>query len=228
MKRPKLQLLHLLILIAAAATAAPLLGQVARTGVAKPSIVAAVLSSGTRIEPITFIDKGKIVSADDSDVQFPEIDTYFSSKRTFELIFGGKRAGSVEVVKRLTGECAGTSAEVSVKASVPKLNGFVMALATDLPTITIGAGSRRRPTTSERTEIEKLVRTEFSKAGVTKSALQKLRYHNLTAIDLDSDGKAEFVGSYWIAPKTPERTLLFFIAEQRDGAVKLSHSDLNT
>ncbi len=227
MKRLHLQLLFILILFAAAATEAVLIGQVAKAVVAKPSIVVAVLSNGTQIEPITFIDKGKILSANESDAKLPEIETYFSPKRTFDLIFGGKRAGSVEVVKRSTGECAGTSAEVSVKANATKLTGFVMGLATDLPTVTSGPGSRRRPTASERTEIEKLVRTEFSNEGVSKTALQKLRYHNLTAMEFDA-GKAGFVGSYWVASKPTERTVLFFVAEGAAGALKLSHKELNS
>ncbi len=228
MKSLRTTFLFIATLIVAASPGSPALGQVAKTGVAKPSIVVAVLSGGTYIEPITIIDKGKILVAADNEEEFPKIDTYFSPKRKFDLIFGGKRAGSVEVIKRQEGECAGTSAEVSVKATGAKLSGFVMALATDLPTIAPGAGSRRRPTAVERAEIEKLVRSAFSKAGAPKTALQKLRYQNLTAMDLDADGKPEFVGSYWIAPKAKERRLLFFIAESRDGTIRFAHSDLNT
>ena len=48
----------------------------------------------------------------------------------------------------------------------------------------------------------------------------------MTAVDIDGDGVAEFVGSYWIAPKTDERRLLFFITDRSEsGTLSFTHAD---
>jgi hypothetical protein len=85
---------------------------------------------------------------------------------------------------------------------------------------------RRRPTPAERAEIEKLVRREFTKNGASAAAVKSLSFHNVTAVDIEGDAGADFVGSYWISPKATERRLLFFIAEQKgaDG-FKLAYSE---
>jgi len=53
-----------------------------------------------------------------------------------------------------------------------------------------------------------------AKQKVPAAAYKQLHYHNLTAVDVDKDGVAELIGSYWVEPKTSERGLLFFIAEK--------------
>jgi hypothetical protein len=94
------------------------------------------------------------------------------------------------------------------------LKGLVMGLATNVPLKSTAPLYRRRPTAAERDEIEKLVRAEYSKQKLTP---ETLRYQNLTALDLDHDGKAEMVGSYWVEVDKAKRGLLFFIAEKGDG-----------
>ena len=85
-------------------------------------------------------------------------------------------------------------------------------------------GLRARCDTS--TEIEILVRKEFKKNGAGDAAVKTLRFHNFTALDFDSDGTPEFVGSYWIAPTPAERRRLFFIAEGAPGgSIALTHSE---
>ncbi len=101
-----------------------------------------------------------------------------------------------------------------------------MALATNMGQNEAQKFFRRRPTAEERTEIEKLVRAEFLKHATTARSIKELRYQNLTAIDVDGDGTAELVGSYWFAPNSKDRDLLFFIAEKNDsGKYALSVSD---
>jgi hypothetical protein len=86
-----------------------------------------------------------------------------------------------------------------------------MGLATNAPLKSGKVSFRRKPTTEEREEIETLVKAEYSKQNVSPRAL---RYHNLTGLDLDGDGVAEFVGSYWTEIDKLSRGLVFFIARK--------------
>jgi hypothetical protein len=69
------------------------------------------------------------------------------------------------------------------------------------------------------------VRAEFSKQGVSASTLKNLKYYNLTALDVDNDGKAEMVGSFWVETSAKERNLLFFIAGKDSDKYKFGYSD---
>ncbi len=182
---------------------------------AKP-IVFAVLQGGTRVEPIGAIDTGKLVEAatDEADAKVFAA-SHYKIGSSYTLVFGGAADGKLAIVKSNIGtECGGMSAETSATPSKAKIAGLVMALATDAKIGSEAAGYRRKPTAGERAGIEKLVRAEFTKNGVLAAALKNLRYQNLTALDVDGDNVAEFVGSYWVAPTPDERRLLFFIAEQ--------------
>lgn len=181
----------------------------------KPNVVVfAVLYDGTLIEPIGFIDDGKMTHSPVTIVENDGIGfkSLFATGRKYSLLFGGSRVGDIEIKKQFTGACTGEAAEISLKSSQVYLNGFVMALATDAPLNLELRKFRRRPLTKERASIEKLIREEFGSNGVSINSKKPLRYFNLTAIDVDHDGNAEFVGSYWSAPTPSERVMLFFIA----------------
>lgn len=179
-------------------------------------VVFAVLDGGKRIEPIAGVGGGKLVEVDVGEASTPQTfaNQYYKPKATYQLIFGGATDGNLTIAKSNVGtECGGASAETVAKPLQAKLSGLVMGLATNMKVGGGAPGFRRRPSNEERAEIEKLVRAEFTKAGATTVAVKNLRYHNLTALDVDGDDAAEFVGSYWIAPTPDERRLLFFIAE---------------
>jgi hypothetical protein len=91
------------------------------------------------------------------------------------------------------------------------LKGLVMGLATNAQART--NGYRRKPTAAEKTEMAGLAKTEFLKHKLTPTE-KNLHYQNLTAIDVDGDGKAEIVASYWIEIDKLTRGLLFFIAQK--------------
>jgi hypothetical protein len=181
------------------------------------SVIFAVIYDGTGIEPIAFVEGGKLIAsggdagADNSGLS----KTYYKTGAKYGLIFGGVSNGTVTVKKSNVGtDCGGSSAEVSVESSKAKLKGFVMGLATNIMPKTKGSGLRRMPTPVERSEIETLVRAEYVKQKVPASAYKQLHYHNLTAVDVNNDGVPELIGSYWVEPKTSERGLQFFIAEK--------------
>ena len=200
---------------------------------AKP-VVFAVLYNGGTLEPIGYIENGKLVTAIDGGSDPADLKTfhtrYFKPAMKYPLIFGGVNAGTVAVKNSdPASECAKHTAAVTVTSTKAKVRGNVMGLATNLPLKKPGTGVRRMPTPEERTEIESLVRSEFRKQNLSAAAVKNLKYQNLTAIDVDSDGTAEMVGSFWVEPAAKTRALLFFIAEKgTDGKYALDHSQFET
>jgi hypothetical protein len=177
-------------------------------------IIFAVTNDGKWIEPIAAVDGDKLIAASgESDDAKSFARNYYKPKSFYAVVFGGAQDGLATVVKSNIGtECGGSSADVTLKSTKAKLVSPVFALATNVKIKPDAKAYRRRPTPTERAEIEKLVRAEFTKNGASAAATKTLRYHNLTAVDVDGDDVAEFVGSYWIAPTANERRLLFFIA----------------
>ena len=192
------------------------------------SIVFAV-HDGKWIEPIGFVSAtGEFGGESDEPEDMKTFaSTYYKPKAAYPLVFGGAKAGTVTVVKsRIGTECGGSSADATVVSPSAKLSAMVMGLATNVQLPGDGTSYRRRPTPAERTQVEKLVRAAFNKNGASAAAVKNLRYHNLTAVDIDNDDMPEFIGSYWIAPTTKERRTLFFIAEGKgDSDLELSHSE---
>lgn len=197
---------------------------------AKP-IIFAVLNDGKSIEPIALIDKGELIPASDGGDDSKKINAftklYYSPKATYRLIFGGVDAGTVSVTKYdAASECSKNMAEVSTVSAKAKLSGLVMGIATNAPTNKTAKGVRRLPTFPERGEIEALVRAEFTGQKVSATALKTMRYHNLTALDVDNDNKAEMVGSFWVETSATERGLLFFIADKNaDGKYSFGYTE---
>lgn len=193
----------------------------------KNNIVFAVLSDGRSIEPLAKYENGKLMQTVSGGDEISILEgfhkSYYTPKKAYSLIFGGVKAGSVTVTKSdPKAECSSTMAQVTTSSAKAKLKGMVMGLATDISITKPGSGLRRIPTAAERADIEKLVSAEFAKEKVSARAL---RYHNLTALDVDNDKVPEFVGSYWVAPSANERALLFFIASKNGAKYALGYSE---
>jgi hypothetical protein len=197
---------------------------------AKPAIFA-IIDDGKMIEPIAFINKGKIEEplGDEKTGKTLSslIKNYYKPKTVYKLVFGGANAGKVSVVSNdPKSECGKSMANVTSTSAKAKFKFPIMALATNA-TITKKTGVRRMPTAAERKEIESLVRGEFTANNVSEKAA--LKYQNFTAIDVDNDKSVEFVGSYWAANNAKERSLLFFIAEKNaDGKYQITSSSFST
>ncbi len=218
----------LIILISIAAAAAQKKRSTAQPK-AKP-IVFAVLNDGTTLEPIGEIDKGKLTATanggDEPKTLTAFTNTYYKPKTVYHLIFGAAKNGTATVVSSSSeSDCAKNMATVTAQSAKAKLKGYVMALATSETPAKAASGVRRLPAPTERAEIETLVRAELTKQGVSANAIKNLKYYNLTALDIDADGAAEMVGSFWTETSAKERNLLFFIAEKDDGKYKFGYSD---
>ena len=177
-------------------------------------IIFAVVNDGAGLEPVAYINRSRLEApvngSDDGSLIAAFNKLYYKPATTYKLIFGGAASGSVKIKSaNAKADCAPNMATITTTTSKTPMKGMVMGLATNAP-IKNTTFFRRRPTAAERTEIEALVKKEFAKS---KLAAKELKSQNLTAIDIDKNGRAEFVGSYWIDVDSKTRNLLFFIAE---------------
>ena len=207
-------------LIALAATSPAVRSQEGGQKAAALFVVYGTQLPNAYIVPFVLIEGGqfKQTIAGDSDAaevtQFSK--TYYGKGQKYRVLFGGAEAGTLTVKKSNQGEeCSGSSADV-VLQSRAKLNTNVMALATDSPSLGRGVSARRSPTTAERAALMPLVRAAFKEKGTPAALLPSLMTVNLTALDLDHDGRAELVGSFVarkLKGRDAARYALFLFAE---------------
>ena len=181
----------------------------------RPAIFA-VLDDGKTLEPIGYINKNKLsepVNGSDASNLVAAFDkTYYKPGTAYRLIWGGSNAGTVKVKSsNPKADCAKNTAMATTTSAKVNLKGLVMGLATNATSKSANASSRRKPTPAEKEEMDALAKAEFLKEKLTAKTLH---YQNVTALDVDNDGKAEFVASYWIEVDKSTRGLLFFIASK--------------
>jgi hypothetical protein len=180
------------------------------------------------VVPFVIVEGGQFKPpiAGDSDVD--EIsrfsDAHYSKGRKYRVLFGGGEAGSLVVNKsNKDEECSRTSADVALSSSA-KLNRNVMALATNSSSLGSAKSTRRPPTAAERAALMPLVRAAYKEKGVPAALLPSLMTINLTALDLDGDGKSELVGSFVVKKQTggAARYALFLFAEPQGNTYRTS------
>jgi hypothetical protein len=98
-------------------------------------------------------------------------------------------------------------------ATSANLGGQVRALATNSDSPGKRASARRAPTEAERTAVMTLVKNIYRQHGTPANLIATMKVTNLTATDLDGDGKYEFVGSFTSAAKNKFERDLFLIAK---------------
>jgi hypothetical protein len=220
----------------AATLAAGAMGQnkrpAAKASKKAPPLIFAVLNDGKTLEPIAAVMNGKLevpTPGDDEAASLKSFSVdYYRPGTAYDLIFGGARAGRVTVKSNNpASDCGKNLAEITLSAPDAKINGMVMALATNLPLKADRERVRRSPSAAERAAVEKLVRDRFRKEGVSSAALKTLRYQNLTAIDADRDGRMELIGSYWTAPNAKERDVFSFIANGGGDKYSFGYSEFS-
>jgi len=128
---------------------------------------------------------------------------FFRQGRKYRVLSGGGEAGSLTVRKYLEPGCVGLVAEAAAETTA-RLGGRVQALATDSETLGRGPVSRRAPTEAERAKAVELARAAYAKNGAPAALVKAMQVVNLTATDLDRDGKAELLGSFLVEKKTGE------------------------
>lgn len=175
-------------------------------------IVFLVDNDGKSVEPIAYIDRGKLESTvgggDEEQILKGFSQNYYRTGTNYRMVFGGSDAGTVTVrSSNVAADCVRNGATVTTKSAKGPLKGYVMALATNAPVT--GSFFRRKPTATEKAAADAVAKAEFVKQGLNPKVL---RFINLTAIDVDHNGTPELVGSYWTEVNKTTRALYFFIA----------------
>lgn len=176
--------------------------------------------------PLVIIENGQYKQPIAGDSDANEItsfsNAYYSKGSKYRLLFGGGEAGSLTVNKsNQDEECTRTSADVGLRTTA-KLNRNVMALATNSDSLGRAKNTRRSPTPAERATLMPLVRAAYRQKGVPAALLSNLMTINLTALDLDNDGKSELIGSF-VAKKQKggaARYPLFLFAEPQGSSYR--------
>lgn len=188
---------------------------------------------GPTIEPIALVSGGKYVypegagGVDDELKKFA--DEFYKEGRKYRVVSGGGDAGTLTVKRsHVSDECFRAGADVALQTPV-KVGRVVWALATDSETLAKGKGERRAPTEAERAAATKLAESTMRARRVPVAALKTLGTINLTATDLDSDGRAELVGTFVARDAKSARYVLFLLAEpQANGTYKSGVAEYQT
>ena len=198
----------------AAQTSAPPSGQSAGEGAVIFSLKKDTVA-GFYIEPIVIISGGKYTeppAGGDAGVMKKFTDSYFRAGRQYRVIFGGGDAGSLLVQKYDQDMCGNLLAEVGVQTTA-RLGGEVRALAVSSDKIGSGASSRRAPTEAERASALEVARAVYGQRRVGAALVKKMNTVNLTATDIERDGKFELIGTFQIDGANETKHNLFVIFE---------------
>jgi len=152
------------------------------------------------------------------DKQKSFADDYFKKGAVYRLIFGGGDAGSA-TVSGWTEGCNNIHAQATISTSA-RLGGKVMALATNSETLGKRSISRRPPTDAERSDALALMKTIYQQHRTPATLMAAIKVTNLTATDLNGDGKYELVGSFTLAAKNKFERDLFLIATPQASGLK--------
>jgi len=171
-----------------------------------------------QVEPVAVIDsRGAIAEpssgteGDGSLASF--LAPYYKPGAKYRLIYGGAAAGTVTIRAATPAECAPNAASAVIDSTAAKLGGNVMLLATDGAHAPRAQSSRRAPTAEERASAFGVAKRFLLGKRVSASAVERgTKTLNLTATDLDGDGREELVGSYVVKVGPKVRDTLFLIA----------------
>lgn len=150
-------------------------------------------------------------SEEKKETQKTFAEKYFATGKSYRLIFGGGEAGTVTLQKWSEG-CNSVHSEIAASTSA-KLGGQVKALATNNDSLGKRASSRRALTDAERVAVMKLVKSIYTQRRTPANLIGLIKATNITATDLDGDGKHELVGSFTLAAKNKFERDLFLIAK---------------
>ncbi len=139
---------------------------------------------------------------------------YFKPGKSYSVTFGGGKIGSA-TVKAFQMGCNNIHASASLNDN-GRVPANLSALATDSEVLAGKASSRRAPTEIERAAVMKMVRQIYSARGTRANLLKSITTTNLTATDLNGDGKLELIGSFVLATSGRARRDLLLIAEPQN------------
>lgn len=165
------------------------------------------------MDAVLLIENGKLVQP------YPEYNEaaqrkfasqYFSTGKKYRVTFGGGEVGSATVKSSDMG-CNNIHATALVEAN-GKSPAQLSALATNSDSLGRKPPARRDATALEHQAVLRLANQIYAARGTTPALRHTMVNYNLTATDLDGDGKFELIGSF-IAAKDRARRDLFLIAQ---------------
>lgn len=171
-----------------------------------------------QVEPVAvidnrgvFVEPASVASGDGALSSF--LAPYYKPGAKYRLLFGGAEAGTVTIRAAAPAECSPNAANADITSTAAKLGGNVMALATDGAHAPRAQISRRAPTADERAAVFDVVKLVLRQKRVNAPALERgTKTLNLTATDLDGDGREELIGSYVVKVGPQIRDTLFLVA----------------
>ncbi len=174
-----------------------------------------------KMDAVVMIQSGKFKApyAEESEAAQQKFGKeYFAAGRKYRVLFDGGEVGSA-IVKDFNTGCNNIHATVAVESSA-KIHGPVRALVTNSETLGKRASARRSPSDSERAAVMELVKKIYMQRGVTAAQYRSLKVTNLTATDLNGDGKYEMIGSFTLALKNKAERDLFLIATAQEAGMR--------
>lgn len=190
------------------------------------TLVAVVSRAGAsdgegNVDAVVLVENGKLrqpYPEYNEAVQRKFASQYFATGKTYRLTFGGGEVGSA-TIKGFDMGCNNIHATAGVVDN-GKIPANLSALATNSDSLGRKPSSRRAPTDAERAAVNLLVAQVYRSRGATRAVLRTVVTTNLTATDLNGDGKFELIGSYTAESKTKARRDLLLIAEPVGGGFK--------
>ncbi|HEX8501422.1 MAG TPA: hypothetical protein VF659_12640 [Pyrinomonadaceae bacterium] len=180
-------------------------------------------AQGAQVEPVAVINGRGVIAEPTSEtpgVGEPAafLARHYRPGEKYRLIFGGAEAGTVTVRAATPAECSPNAASADINSTAAKLGGNVMLLATDGQHAPRGQSSRRAPTAEERAAAFGVAKRFLAGKRLSASAVERgTKTLNLTATDLDGDGREELIGSYVVKVGPRVRDTLFLVAAPRGG-----------
>jgi hypothetical protein len=177
-----------------------------------------------RVEPVAVINNRGALAEPDTGAGADGAPSAFLARHyragaKYQLIFGGAEAGTVTIRAATPAECSPNAASADIDSTAANLGGNVMALATDGAHAPRAQSSRRAPTAEERAAAFGVAKSFLAGKRVSAAVFERgTKTLNLTATDLDGDGREELIGSYVVktGPKVRD-TLLLIAAPQGRG-----------
>ncbi|HKP84840.1 MAG TPA: hypothetical protein VJZ26_02010 [Blastocatellia bacterium] len=177
--------------------------------------------SGSHVEPLVGMIEGRYIEPPSgASENFEQFATrYYRAGQKYRLLFGGGDAGTA-TLKEWSGkasDCGRSRASVELETTA-RIGGLVMGIATNSDSLGRKAPSRRFPSAIERSAVSEMAQKIFRQKGVPATSLQSTKTINMTAIDLNLDGKMEIVASFTARTREKGEAVhhLFLIA-QPDG-----------
>jgi hypothetical protein len=210
-----------LLLLAQPAPRASASPQQRRTTARQDSVVLIVTKDATgdaQVEPVAVInDRGALAEPDlgtgGDGAPSAFLARLYRAGAKYRLVFGGAEAGSVTIRAATPAECSPNAASADIDSTAAKPGGNVMLLATDGAHAPRAQSSRRAPTADERAAAFGVAKRFLAGKRVGASVIDRgTKTLNLTATDLDGDGREELIGSYVVKVGPRVRDTLFLVA----------------